>query len=120
MPSVITRTVFLPRLSLRQNYQAAQPPPSFTWLHRSAGSGGDRTLLSPAMTDRAGQRPASHGSPLARTERILVYGRSLPCRTLGAPAWVQRTAAGFTTRPALNLCWHRERAGLPLTGMFSS
>ena len=33
---------------------------------------------------------------------------------------VQRTAARFITRLALNVCCHRERAGLPLTGMFSS
>jgi hypothetical protein len=45
---------------------------------------------------------------------------SLPRRTPGAPAWVQRTAARFITRPALILCCHRERAELPLTGMFSS
>ena len=45
---------------------------------------------------------------------------ALPRCTLGAPTWVQRTAARFTTRSALNLCCRRERAELPLTGMFSS
>ena len=30
------------------------------------------------------------------------------------------SAARSGTRSALNLCWHRERAEPPLTGMFSS
>jgi hypothetical protein len=42
--------------------------------------------------------------------------RALAAPHARAPAWVRRTA----TRPALNLCCHRERAELRLTGMFSS
>jgi hypothetical protein len=55
-----------------------------------------------------------------RNSRACTPCMSLPRRTPGAPAWVRRTAARFTTRPALNLCCHRERAELRLTGMFSS
>jgi len=66
--------------------------------------------------------PAPEGSPgpeglAARPAR---GARLNLVREPGAPAWAQRTAARFTTRPALDLCCRRERAGLPLTGMVSS
>jgi hypothetical protein len=51
-----------------------------------------------------------------RNSRDLHTLRAVAAPHARAPAWVRRTP----TRPALNLCCHRERAELRLTGMFSS